>query len=129
VSSPRGSRHNFSGVIINGAPGEVGDAGEDLVGSLGPDEGFGLGVMGVDADRGVPVRNLIGASVAVAPRWVQPSRVGGSIFANGDVKGCQGRRAQTQRWIATPLVAACWTRGPSEGSVAGCDDQATRWSR
>jgi hypothetical protein len=29
----------------------------------------------------VPVRNLIGVSVAVAPRWIQPSRVGGSIFA------------------------------------------------
>jgi DNA-binding NtrC family response regulator len=48
VSCPRGSRHNFSGVIINGAPGEA-------VGGLGPDEGFGLGVMGVNvgADRGL----------------------------------------------------------------------------
>jgi hypothetical protein len=35
------------------ALGEAGDAGEDLVGGLGPDEGLGLGVVDVDdfADR------------------------------------------------------------------------------
>jgi hypothetical protein len=34
-----------------------------------------------DASAAVPVRNLIGASVAVAPRWVQSSTDRGSIFA------------------------------------------------
>jgi hypothetical protein len=61
--------------------------------------------------RPVPVRNLIGAKCrggstlgSTVQGWRQHLRY-------GDVKGRQGRRAQTQRWITTPLVAACWTRG------------------
>src|SRR5437016_11326271 len=55
VSCPSGSRHKLSRVIINGPLSKTRDAREDLVGSLGPDERFGIGVMSVDerADGGL----------------------------------------------------------------------------
>jgi hypothetical protein len=61
---------------------------------------------------GVPVRNLIGASVSVAPRWVQSSTDRGS---DEDVKGRKGSRPQTRPWRSERRLGR------------GRGDQATRW--
>ncbi len=58
VSCPSGSRHKFGGMIIGRPLGKAGDAREDLVGGLGPDEGGRGGVVRVDegADRRLQLR-------------------------------------------------------------------------
>jgi len=75
----------------------------------------------------VPVRNLIGASAAVAPRRVQPFRPEASSLRRGE--GRMGRRVQTRPWIAP--TAGGQRAGLEERAKGGRGrgDQAARWSR
>src|SRR5437870_13113182 len=59
VSRPSGSRHKFSRVIIDGPLSKPGDARQDLVGGLGPDERLRISIMRVDerADGGLQFRH------------------------------------------------------------------------
>src|SRR2546427_135216 len=59
VSRPSGSRHKFSRVIIDGPLSKSGDARQDLVGGLGPDERLRISIMRVDerADGGLQFRH------------------------------------------------------------------------
>lgn len=43
-----GSWHKLSGLGIDGALGEAGDAGQNLVRAFGPGKGFGMGIVGLE---------------------------------------------------------------------------------
>jgi hypothetical protein len=64
----------------------------------------------------VPVRNLIGASVAVVPRWVQPSRPK-AAWSLGRCEGPQGSRG-AETIVESPH---CWRQsaGPEERAKGG----------
>jgi hypothetical protein len=73
----------------------------------------------------VPVRNLIGASAAVAPRRVQPFRPEASSLRRGE--GRMGRRVQTRPWIATRLAGSVLDSRSERRVGRGRGDQAARW--
>ena len=82
-------------------------------------------VRGAVGNTGVPVRNLIGASVAVAPRWVQSS-TDRRASSRRRCEGPQGEPAADATVVPHGWRAAAGLR--SERRVGrGRGDQAARW--